>query len=67
MESLNSTCYEKFEGCGAAIDGCLDSLSTVHKGEMGTLMTHKFQRHRPQPTSIGRIQVDNSQHQAMTS
>ena len=26
-----------------AIDGCLDGLSTVHKGEMETLMTHKFQ------------------------
>ena len=42
-ESLNSTYYEKFEDFSAAIDGCLDGLSTVHKGEMETLMTHKFQ------------------------
>jgi transposase len=43
LESLNSTYYEKFEDFSAAIDGCLDGLSTVHKGEMETLMTHKFQ------------------------
>jgi hypothetical protein len=27
----------------AAIDQCLDNLATVHKGEMATLLTHKFQ------------------------
>jgi transposase len=43
LEALNSTYYEKFEDFRAAIDGCLDGLSTVHKGEMETLMTHKFQ------------------------
>jgi transposase len=43
MESLNSTYHERFEDFRAAIDGCLDGLSTVHKGEMETLMTHKFQ------------------------
>jgi transposase len=43
LESLNSTYYEKFEDFRTAIDGCLDGLSTVHKGEMETLMTHKFQ------------------------
>jgi transposase len=43
MESLNSTDHEKFEDFRAAIDGCLDELSTVHKGEMETLMTHRFQ------------------------
>jgi transposase len=43
MESLNSTYYEKFEDFRTAIDGCLDGLGTVHKGEMETLMTHKFQ------------------------
>jgi transposase len=43
IESLNSTYYERFEHFSAAIDGCLDGLSTVHKGEMETLMTHKFQ------------------------
>src|SRR3954454_20012006 len=43
MEALNSTYYEQFEEFRAAIDGCLDGLSTVHKGEMQTLMTHRFQ------------------------
>jgi transposase len=43
VESLNSTYYEKFEEFRAAIDGCLDGLSTVYKGEMETLMTHEFQ------------------------
>src|SRR5947209_865500 len=43
VESLNSTYYEKFDDFRTAIDGCLDGLSTVHKGEMETLMTHKFQ------------------------
>src|SRR4051812_48738175 len=43
VESLNSTYYEKFEHFSAAIDGCLDGLDTVHKGEMETLMTHRFQ------------------------
>ena len=42
-ESLNSTYYEKFEHFSAAIDECLDGLSTVYKAEMETLMTHKFQ------------------------
>lgn len=43
VESLNSTYYEDFERFTAAIDGCLDGLQTVHRGEMETLMTHKFQ------------------------
>jgi len=43
LEALNSIYHEKFEDFCAAIDGCLDGLSTVHKGEMETLMTHKFQ------------------------
>jgi transposase len=42
-EALNSTDYEKFEHFRAAIDECLDGLSTAHKGEMETLMNHKFQ------------------------
>jgi transposase len=42
-ESLNSTYYEDFGQFAAAIDECLDGLHTVHKGEMKTLMTHKFQ------------------------
>jgi transposase len=42
-QSLNSTYYEEFARFTAAIDQCLDELPTVHKGEMETLMTHKFQ------------------------
>jgi transposase len=42
-ESLDSTYFEDFGRFTAAIDGCLDGLQTVHKGEMETLMTHKFQ------------------------
>src|SRR4051794_20392733 len=43
LESLNSTYHERFEDFRAAIDGCLDGLSTIHKGDMETLMTHRFQ------------------------
>jgi transposase len=42
-ESLDSTYHEDFGRFTAAIDGCLDGLQTVHKGEMETLMTHRFQ------------------------
>src|SRR5512143_2662550 len=42
-QSLDSTYHEDFEHCRTAIDGCLDDLSTVHQGEMETLLTHKFQ------------------------
>ena len=42
-QSLESTYYEAFEQFTAAIDQCLDGLPTVHKGEMETLLTHKFQ------------------------
>ena len=42
-QSLDSIYYEDFAQFTAAIDQCLDDLSTVHKGEMETLMTHKFQ------------------------
>ena len=42
-QSLDSTYYEDFMQFRAAIDGCLDNLSTVHEGEMETLLTHKFQ------------------------
>ena len=42
-ESLNSTYYESSEQLTTAIDQCLDGLHTVHKGEMETLMSHKFQ------------------------
>src|SRR3954464_1833033 len=42
-EALNSIYHERFEDFSAAIDGCLDGLDTIHKGEMETLMTHRFQ------------------------
>jgi transposase len=42
-ESLHSTYYESFEPFTTAIDQCLDGLSTVHRGEMETLLTHEFQ------------------------
>jgi hypothetical protein len=35
--------YEDFEHFTTAIDRCLDGLPTVHKGEMETLLTPKFQ------------------------
>jgi DDE superfamily endonuclease len=42
-QSLDSIYYEDFAQFTVAIDRCLEDLSTVHKGEMVTLMTHKFQ------------------------
>jgi transposase len=42
-QSLDSTYYEDFGQFTAAIDECLDGLHTAHKGEMKTLLTHKFQ------------------------
>jgi transposase len=42
-QSLDSTSYEDFGRFTAAIDQCLNGLPTVHKGEMETLLTHKFQ------------------------
>ena len=42
-QSLDSTYDEDFEQFRTAIDGGLDDLSTVPKGEMETLLTHKFQ------------------------
>ena len=43
QQSLDSISYEDFDHFRTAIDECLDGLSTVHKGEIETLMTHKFQ------------------------
>ena len=48
-QSLDSVYYEDFAGFTAAIDGCLGALSTVHKGEMETLLTHKFQMFKDVP------------------
>jgi transposase len=42
-QSLDSTYYEDFAQFTTAIDQCLDELPTVHRGEMETLLTHKFQ------------------------
>lgn len=42
-QSLDSIYYEDFARFTAAIDQCLGDLPTVHKGEMATLMTPKFQ------------------------
>jgi transposase len=42
-QSLDSTYHEDFTQFQAAIDGCLNNLTTVHKAEMDTLLTHKFQ------------------------
>ena len=42
-ESLDSVYYEDCGHFTAAIDRCLDDLPTVYKGEMETLLTHKFQ------------------------
>jgi transposase len=42
-ESLDSIYYESFESFRAAIDQCLDDLPTKHRGEMETLLVHRFQ------------------------
>ena len=42
-QSLDSTYDEDFTQFRAAIEGCLDNVSTGHKGDMDTLLTHKFQ------------------------
>src|SRR5512135_1597297 len=42
-QSLDSMYYEDFSRFTAAIDRCLDDLPTAHKGEMETLLTHRFQ------------------------
>jgi hypothetical protein len=43
VESLDSTSSEDFARFTAAIDQCLYELPMVHKGEVETLLTHKFQ------------------------
>ena len=58
-QSLDSTYYEEFERFTAAIDGCLDGLPTVHKGEMETLLTHKFQMFERCAT-IGRVEYNST-------
>ncbi len=35
--------YATFDQFQAAIDGCLDKISTEHKKDLKTLMTHNFQ------------------------
>jgi transposase len=51
-QSLDSTYYEDFGQFTAAIDLCLDGLHTVHKGEMETLLTHKFQMFEDVPLLV---------------
>ena len=41
--SLNSNYYGSFEQFQAAIDCCLQNLSTHYKEEIATLLVHKFQ------------------------
>lgn len=41
--SLNSTYYGSFAEFQAAIDHCLDHLTTAYKDEITTLLVHKFQ------------------------
>ena len=41
--SLNSTYYASFGAFQEAIDQCLDGLPTKYKGDMATLLVHKFQ------------------------
>src|SRR5215475_399111 len=43
-QSLNSTWFDSFEQFQAAIDDCLDKMSTGHKQEAATLFAHHFQR-----------------------
>jgi hypothetical protein len=43
QETLDSTYYEDFSRFRASIDRCLDELPAVHKAEMETLLTPKFQ------------------------
>ncbi len=43
-EALDATYDEQFEQFAVGIDQCLDGLPTKYKGEMDTLLTHKFQR-----------------------
>ena len=42
-EVLDATYHERYEQFTAGIDACLDGLPTKYKGEMDTLLTHKFQ------------------------
>ena len=52
-QSLDSIYYEDFARFTAAIDQCLGDLPTVHKGEMATLMTPKFQTFGDVPLLAG--------------
>jgi hypothetical protein len=48
-QSLNSTWFDSFEQFQAAIDDCLDKMSTDHKQEAATLFVHQFQRFEDVP------------------
>jgi transposase len=42
-KALYARHYNHFDGFKGAIDGCLSKVTTEHKKELETLMTHKFQ------------------------
>jgi hypothetical protein len=48
-QSLNSTWFDSFEQFQAAIDGCLDKMTTDHKQEAATLFVHQFERFEDVP------------------
>ena len=39
--------YNNFAEFRRAIDGCLDNITTKHRSQLVTLMTHNFQRFNP--------------------
>jgi transposase len=42
-EALNSRHHQDFKKFQAAIDGCIEDLSTKHKAKLATLLAHNFQ------------------------
>jgi len=48
-QSLNSTWFDSFDQFQAAIDTCLNKMTTEHKREAATLFVHKFQRFEDVP------------------
>ena len=48
-QSLNSTWFDSFEQFQAAIDDCLDKMTTDHKQEAASLFVHPFQQFEDVP------------------
>src|SRR5262245_53848657 len=48
-QSLNSTWFDAFGQFQAAIDDCLNKMTTAHKQEAATLFVHQFQRFEDVP------------------